>query len=146
MSLTERLYFPYITYQYEDDYNKDIAELKKSPLENISHTANTFSFDTSFDKDKMVVLQIPYDIGWSLFRSDSSNDQENIKIYKGQGGFISFYGEDGDYHYFLKYETPLLKEGIYLLAVGSLLVGAYYLAYTRFYLNKKRYQRMFNLS
>lgn len=146
LTLSERLYFPYITYQYEDNYNEDISKLKESPLENISHTANTFSFDTSFNKDKMVVLQIPYDTGWSLQKTDTNNNQEEVKIYKGQGGFISFYGESGDLHYFLKYETPLLKEGIYLLAVGSFLVGAYYLAYTRFYLNKKRYQRMFNLS
>ena len=96
-------------------------------------------FNKKFDKE---ITQIQ-----NALKTKIVDDFEcNIKIYKGQGGFISFYGEDGDYHYFLKYETPLLKEGIYLLAVGSLLVGAYYLAYTRFYLNKKRYQRMFNLS
>ena len=146
LSLSERLYFPYVTYQYENDYNDKITKLKSSQLENISHTANTFNFDTNFNKDKMVVLQIPYDTGWSLSRTDASDNQENIKIYKGQGGFICFLAEEGNFHYFLKYETPLLKEGIYLLAVGSLLVGAYYLGHTQYYLTKKRYQRMFNLS
>lgn len=140
--INERIYFPYVHYQYEDDYMEKINKLKLSPLENITHTANTFTFDTNFDKDKMVVLQIPYDKGWSLIREDNNNNKENITIYKGQGGFVSFYGNEGNYHYYLHYETPLLKEGIYLLAIGSFLVGAYYLGHTYFYTNRKRYQNL----
>lgn len=131
---------PYITYEYEDTYNKQIAKLKENPLLNVTKDVNTFEFDTNFNQDKMVVLQIPYDQGWSL-----KDENEDIKIYKGQGGFVAFYGKQGNHHYVLKYETPYLKEGFKMMAIGVFLVSAMYIGQNYFYFNKKRYERMFSL-
>lgn len=136
---------PYITYEYEDTFNNQINKLKESPLLNVKHTTNEFTFDTEFNKNKMVVLQIPYDSGWSLKRIDQNNNEENIKLYKGQGGFISFLGQEGNYHYKLEYYTPLLKEGFYIMGIGVGLVSAYYITYTLIFFNKKRFQEKFNL-
>ena len=132
---------PYITYQYEDTYVNQIDKLTKpnSSLLNVKKDVNRFSFDTNFDSRKMIVLNVPYDKGWSLKTYDE-NDKEvkSPKIYKGQGGFISFLGEEGEYHYELSYQTPYLSEGIIVMTFAMLCVGGYMLATTYYDLRKNK--------
>ena len=65
----------------------------------------------------MVVLSIPYDSGWSVV----NNKNEAKEIYKAQGGFISFVSDVGDSSYILKYETPMLKTGLKLTYIGTII-------------------------
>ena len=73
-------------------------DVKQNPLYDIEHDVNSFSFKTNFTEDKFVVLQIPYDKGWSL-----KANQENVDIYKGQGGFVSFLAKKGETQYYFEY-------------------------------------------
>ena len=92
------------------------------------------------DKKFMEVVEEKIDDELNL-----KDENEDIKIYKGQGGFVAFYGKQGNHHYVLKYETPYLKEGFKMMAIGVFLVSAMYIGQNYFYFNKKRYERMFSL-
>lgn len=136
---------PYITYEYEDTYLQQIAKLKENPLTNIKHDVNSFTFDTNFNEEKFVVLQIPYDDGWSL-KKENGSSKETIKIYKGQGGFVSFLAEPNQTHYVLEYQTPFYKEGMLTVSIGMTLLSAFYIGHYNFYLSKRKYEEMFKLS
>lgn len=146
MTSQQSLMKPLITYEYEDVYNQKIAKLKENPLLNIEKNANDFSFDTEFDAQKFVVLQIPYDEGWSLCAYDAQGNEVGApKIYKATGGFLSFLAEAGNYHYQMKYETPRLKAGIQVMAGGMVVTGTYYIAAFYFGLRKKKFAREWGL-
>lgn len=132
---------PYIAYEYEDTYLDQINKLKQNPLYDIEHDVNSFSFKTNFTEDKFVVLQIPYDKGWSL-----KANQENVDIYKGQGGFVSFLAKKGETQYYLEYKTPLLSEGIKIMALGTALLSAYYMGLYNYNLSKKKFLESFKVN
>ena len=116
-------------------------DLKQNPLYDIKHDVNSFSFKTNFDEDKFVVLQIPYDKGWSL-----KANQEDVDIYKGQGGFISFLAKKGETNYYLEYRTPLLSESIKIMALGTALLSAYYIGLYNYALSKKKFLELFKVN
>lgn len=135
---------PYLSYEYEDTYLQQINLLKKNPLKNISVNTNDFEFDTDFEQDQFVVLQIPYDRGWSMHVYDKDdNEVEAPKIYKGQGGFLSFYAIKGNYHYEFIYETPNLVLGIEVMFAGLICAGAYLVLEANHKISKRRIKRIF---
>ena len=87
------------------------------------------------------MLQIPYDKGWSL-----KANQENVDIYKGQGGFVSFLAKKGETQYYLEYKTPLLSEGIKIMALGTTLLSAYYMGLYNYNLSKKKFLESFKVN
>lgn len=136
--------FPYISYEYEDTYNNQIDNLKKDTLQNIEVNVNDFSFETNFDKKKMVVLQIPYDKGWSLKTYDDNHKLiASKKIYKGQGGFISFLAEEGHYYYEFDYSTPNLLLGIGVMSVGIICAGTYLILENNHRISPKKMKNKF---
>ena len=118
---------PYISYQYYDSFKTQIDELKSRELQNIKIGVNDFTFD--YDSRKFIVLQIPYDKGWKLEVFDKFNnklsEEKTPKIYKGQGGFIAFESLDGEYKYKVKFVTPYLSEGLYVMSVGFMFMSLY---------------------
>ncbi len=138
-SYNSTLLKPYLSYEYEDTYLQQIELLKKNSLKNICVDVNDFSFDTDFDKEKMIVLQIPYDQGWKVKVFDENNNQiEGIKIYKAQGGFLSILAPQGNYHYEFEYETPYLLLGIKVMYVGLLCAAVYIILEANHRINMKR--------
>ena len=94
-------------YKNYDHYEEDVQKLQNKKVLNVKHTKNTFSFDTNYEKDEFVVLNIPTDKGWTL-----TCDNEEIKIYKSNGGFIGFVAREGQHSYHLSYVTPDLMKGV----------------------------------
>lgn len=90
-----------------DKYEEAAQNLQNKKVLNVEHTKNTFSFDTNYEKDEFVVLNIPIDEGWTL-----TCDNEEIKMYKTNGGFIGFIAKQGQHSYHLSYVTPNLMEGV----------------------------------
>ena len=66
-----------------------------------------------------------YDKGWSIKAKDENGKPVNIKVYKGNGGFISFIAPVGNISYTMTYQTPYLA--------GSYIVSA--LATTGFFVS-----------
>ena len=102
-----------IYYKDYDEYEEQVQALQEKKVLNVKHTKNTFSFETNYDKDQFVVLNIPTDAGWTL-----KCDNEEIKIYKSNGGFIGFIAKEGQHSYYLSYVTPDLMKGIGI-SIGS---------------------------
>jgi uncharacterized membrane protein YfhO len=136
---------PDITYQYYDSYQENINKLKANELTNVVCGVNDFTFNSSYDVDKFVVLTIPYDDGWTLKATDSNGVTTQKKIYKGQGGFISFVAESGDYSYSLSYVTPGLQLGIASLGAGMFLFACLYYSIDVYYQDKKHLNEVFNI-
>ncbi len=97
-------------------YQYDQEKLMANKFDNIVTTHNTIDFETSYDKQKMIVLSVPYDEGWSL-----KVNGEEAKIYKVDSGFIGFIAPKGKATYSLNYFTPGLKTGIKISLLSLLL-------------------------
>lgn len=83
-------------YQYNDVYQANIDKLKANALEDVSYNTDAnISFKTNYESDKFVVTNVAYDEGWSIKRREvgSNKPYEDVKIYKGQGGFNAFIAE-----------------------------------------------------
>lgn len=117
---------PYVQYQYYSDYLNNINELKQHALKDVKViNSDTLEFKTDYDTDRVVVLTIPYDKGWTL--KDERNDKVDLMLV--DGGFLGFVAENGNHIYTLVYETPMLSEGLKLSFTGTILVELYYVAY-----------------
>ena len=89
-------------------------------VKTINH--DTFSFDTDFAEEELVVTQIAYDQGWQV-----SADGQKLTTCRLDGGFVGFFAPAGKHHYVMKYETPNLKKGVALAVAGVVLLGGYFL-------------------
>ena len=127
----------------------NIDKLKANALEDVSYNTDAnISFKTNYESDKFVVTNVAYDEGWSIKRREvgSNKPYEDVKIYKGQGGFNAFIAEKGNYEYSMVYKTPGLD-----ISKGFTLIGAftYYVIFACYYsirLQEKLYENpIFNL-
>lgn len=107
-------------YEYYSTYKARLDTLANNALEDISHTANTLDFETNYADPKMVVLQVPYDAGWSL-----TINNETAKIYEVTGGFIGIVAPSGEATYHLEYVSPGFKESAPISLLGILLFAIY---------------------
>ena len=127
-------------YEYNDEYQADVDKLLASPITVNHRDANTLDYSSNYDKDKIVVLNIPYDTGWNLTRlskDGAGNETEtNVDYFKVDGGLIGYIAPKGETSYHLSYYTPGLNLGLGLTDVGltftAAIVGIYYsLNYTK---------------
>lgn len=107
-------------YEYYSTYKSRIDVLSANSFSNISHTNNTLSFDTDYVDPKMIVLQVPYDKGWTL-----TLNGESAKIYEVTGGFIGIVAPSGETHYELSYVSPGVEESAPISLLGILLFALY---------------------
>ena len=92
-----------------EDYEVRKANMTASPIENVTYTQDKFTFEThNQEANRFVVSRVAYDSGWKIKAKDSNGKSINIKVYKGNGGFVSFVAPKGDYSYEMVYETPYL--------------------------------------
>ena len=80
----------------------------------------------NYENDEFVVLNIPIDKGWTL-----TCDNEEIEMYKSNGGFIGFIARSGLHHYKLNYVTPSLMLGVGI-SIGSSFIF-FILTFSSFY-------------
>ena len=102
-----------------DDYAARRDVLNADPITDVVYKADKFTFKTNYSESKFIVSRVAYDAGWKIKAVDNfTKKSTNIKVYKGNGGFISFIAPAGDYSYTMVYETPYLKIS-YILSAFS---------------------------
>lgn len=101
--------------QSYSDYVKGIEESRKYPFHSIKVNENDFSFKTNYKEDLFLILQVPFDSGWSL-----KVNGEAKPIYKVNGGFIGLNASQGDTLYELSFTPKDLQKGLDLSALGLL--------------------------
>lgn len=116
-----------IQYRDANQFYSDYQNRTQFQLKNITYSPNRFTFTTDFQEKKLISLNIPYDAGWSL-----SKNNEPVKIYKLNGGFIGLISDAGNSSYSLDYTTPGLKTGALFTSFGLL-----YLLLISLYFNRK---------
>ncbi len=118
-----------LAYELATDYYDTIEKILQNPIENIEYTTNKFTFDTNYDEYKFIVTQLPYEDGWQVKASDEGGNKQDLKVYKAQGGFVSFIAQKGLTHYVLEFYPPYLQIGSYLSIVGMFMFYTYFISY-----------------
>ena len=116
-------YLYYSTIQlYTEDFSVYEARrnaLNKNPIENVKYQKDKFTFDTNYSQSEFVVSRVAYDKGWSIKATNKDNGQTiDVKVYKGNGGFVSFVAPQGHYSYVMTYMTPYLTPS-YIISAFS---------------------------
>ena len=100
-------------------YEQRRDALNANPIENVSYRKDKFTFDTNYEKAQFVISRVAYDKGWSIKGLDKDTGKSfDVKVYKGNGGFVSFVAPKGHISYTMTYKTPYLT-GSYLISALS---------------------------
>lgn len=102
-----------VTCQPMDSYASYIDNLKENSLENVSIDGNTITGSISTDKEKLLVLSIPYQKGWTAYV-----DGEKVEIQKANLMYSALSLTQGDHEIKLVFERPGIKASLCLSAVG----------------------------
>ena len=121
------------------DYETRRNKLIDNPVTDVNYKKDKFTFKTNFtEKEMFIVSRVAYDRGWHIKATDNQTHKVTfLKVYKGNGGFVSFIAPKGDISYVMTYETPYLKISYILSAFAFEGFFLSYLGYT-FYQEKKR--------
>ena len=131
----ETIYF-YAEKQADYVLRREAASAKQ--VENVKYSADKFTFTSNFESNRFVLSRVAYDQGWNISAKDNATGKtQQIKVYKGNGGFVSFVAPKGNYSYTMIYETPYL--GIAYL-VSALATTSFFVSMVGYhiYQNKKR--------
>lgn len=110
---------PVFYYQLGSDYKSDYDIYYDNGINFDSYSNDKITFKTDYDKNKIIVTKIPFDKGWKLYREDTNSHKKQIETFVGNGGFVSFICEEGEYSYTFIYETPYSNIASYLSAFGT---------------------------
>ena len=136
---------PNVTYQYYDTYKQNIDYQKSLQFSDIEVGVNQYKFSSNHQEDMISVLTVPYDKGWKLYRYEA-DAKEEVKIYKGQGGFVSFVNEKGNCNYRLVYQTPYLAEGAIGFIAGSIACSLIYYSFDIMKEDKKYIKKLMSFT
>ena len=115
------LYYSTIRIYSEDKaiYDARRDALNANPIENVKYQIDKFTFDTHYDQSQFVVSRVAYDKGWSIKgKNNDTGETFDVKVYKGNGAFVSFVAPKGNISYTMSYMTPYLKTA-YLISALS---------------------------
>ena len=124
-----------ISFYTEDksDYEARRDAMLGGAVENVTYKKDRFAFTSNNTENKFIVSRVAYDKGWKISAfNNETKKSEDIKVYKGNGGFVSFVAPKGDYKYTMTYKTPGLTLS-YLVTAFSVtsffvsMVGYHYL-------------------
>ena len=83
--------------------------MNEYPIENVTYGPDKFTFTTNYPSNRFIVSRVAYDKGWKVTAKDENGHSQNLKVYKGNGGFVSFIAPKGNYSYTMTYKTPYLN-------------------------------------
>lgn len=102
----------------------DVDDRNRLSVDTFVANGDTFTSDTSFTEDKLVVFSVPFDKGWSC--SVITNGKHTpLEIEKVNGGFIGVRVPSGNHTLSFSYETPGLKLGLIVTIIGVLTLVSY---------------------
>ena len=89
-------------------------------VKDVKYSPDKFTFTSDFDNNRFVLSRVAYDVGWKIKAKNlDTGKSENIKVYKGNGGFVSFVAPKGNYSYVMEYETPYLAISYLVTALAT---------------------------
>ncbi len=100
------------------NYKSDIEKLKQTTLENVNISTNHVSGNITSNKDKILLLSIPYNGGWS-----AKIDGKDVEVYRANSMYMAVNIEEGSHKIDLYYATPYIKEGAILSVIGIIILS-----------------------
>ena len=107
--------------------------LQKDKFQNVAYETNVFTFDTSYEEDRIVVTQLGYDAGWQATAFMPGGEKIRCQMIKLDGGLVGFVApsaldEEGNpltVHYELRYSTPGSSLSAVAWGIGASAFSAY---------------------
>ena len=99
-----------------EEYEKQVADLSKTKLENIQYNGNTISGEINNEKNGILQLSVPYSEGWKVYVDGEEKEVLNVNT-----GFIGVELEKGSHEITFSYTTPGLNAGIALTIIGFIM-------------------------
>lgn len=96
-----------------DNYASRIEKLTENKLENIEINSNTITGNISLDKDKLLVLSIPYQKGWTAYVDGKETDIKKANLM-----YSGLFLEPGDHDIRLEFRRPGITASLCLSAAG----------------------------
>ena len=120
------------------DYEARRDAMNAIKVENVKYGKDKFTFTSNFDNNRFVLSRVAYDKGWSVNAKDNvTGKTQSIKVYKGNGGFVSFVAPKGSYSYTMTYKTPYITAS-YLVSMLSITTFFVSLVGYHIYQDRKR--------
>ena len=128
----------YFYRENRSDYEVRKTKMNAAQLENVKYTKDKFTFTSNFTNNRFVLSRVAFDKGWSITaKNNDTGKTQPIKVYKGNGGFVSFVAPKGNYSYTMTYETPYLAISYLVSALSATSFFVSLVGY-QIYQNKKR--------
>ena len=109
-----------MVYESNEDYVARREEMCKDPIKNVTYKKDQFTFETDYATNKFVISKVAFDRGWKITAKNKTTGQsQNIKVYKGNGAFVSFVAPQGEYTYTMTYQTPYLNVSYIVTAFAT---------------------------
>lgn len=99
-----------------DDYEEDIANLNKTNYKTIEYKNGYMKGTIDLEKSGIIQFTTPYVNGWDLYIDGKKSEIMNVNKY-----FIGTYMNKGKHTIELKYHTPLVKEGIIITIISTII-------------------------
>ena len=123
-----------------EDYVARRQALQADPVTDITYTPDRFTFKTNNTDNKFIVSHVAYDKGWKIkAMNNETGETTSLKVYKGNGGFVSFVAPKGNISYEMIYETPYLNISYLVTALSVTGFFASIVGYHIYNERKKRY-------
>jgi len=99
-------------------FNAEVEERKAETAYNYNRTNKGYSVDIDLSKDNLVFFSVPYESGWSC-----TVNGESVTVEKANAGLTAVLAKSGHNHIEFTYETPGLKKGVMISAIGLVLLA-----------------------
>ena len=142
-------FYPFMYDVWIDSYTKHeqkMNKLKEYVVTDVKSSANKYSFKTNFDKNRVVVTRLAYEKGFKLKMIDANGKKQDLKVFNGQGGFVSFISGTGECSYSLEFYTPNLAIGSIVSALSAFVFTSSIVGYLYLDMRKKEKETLYLFS
>lgn len=106
-----------VIFQPMKNYKSDVEKLKQTTLENVNISTNHITGTVTSNKDKILLLSIPYNGGWS-----AKIDNEDVEVYRANSMYMAVGIKKGNHKIDLYYTMPYIKEGAVASGIGIIIM------------------------
>ncbi len=133
----------YVNVCERSDMEAREAQHKTDSLHNVVKDVNTFTFDTAYETDRVVVTQLGFDKGWGVTATLPNGQKKSCQMLRLNGGLVGFVApsvvdENGvaqTVQYVMEYKTPYSNLSAACWIVGMFGIGG--IVFLQFHFERK---------
>ena len=136
---------PYLLMKERHEIDDQYAQLTSAEyaLTDVDYKrTDHISAKTNFSQNRIVVTTLGYDAGWHIKAKTTGASghaiEEELKVYRLDGGFVGFLAPAGEVSYEFRYKTPYLGAGCALVATAFVGYGLVHVGWWLYVRQKKK--------